>query len=128
MRMINPIRERRADYLGLNESLDGTGVLQPEHNAVIKNADWFPTAGTYQHYRMLVVAASQPDVSQGASPAGPTADHPFSVGYSEADQEIINRTAKLCGYEVRKLSDYKSREPKTNHTASPVNHNSGRHR
>jgi hypothetical protein len=83
--------------------------------------------GVYQHYRMLIMAASQPDTPT-VTPTGPTGEHPFSVGYSDVDQDIINRTAKLCGFEARKLSDGRSSEPDGVHKNSPVNHNSGKHR
>jgi len=101
------------------------GKLHADHSAVMPNPQWFPTMSPYGHMRAMVLAASLPDEPSIAN-SSPVADHPFSAGYSEWDQKIINRAAQLCGFSPRKMGDKTSVEPEHIHRHSPVNHNSGR--
>lgn len=106
--------------------LEGTGKLNQNHEDSMPNPAWHPEATTYMHYRMGLQMASLPD-KPAISPMGPIGDHPFSAGYSDEDQEIINRAAKLCGFTPRKLGKTHSSESEDTHKISPVNHNSGVH-
>ena len=121
-----PIAESSQDMMVVDNSGQGEGKLSADSAAAIPNASWYPEMTSYGHYRALVMAASLPN-EIGFSKSSPVSDHPFSAGYSDWDQKIIDRAAQLCGFKAAKLSDRYSSEPKDIHRHSPVNHNSGRH-
>ena len=129
MRKERPISGSRSKRFPILETSivdgQGKGKLRPDHSSVIPNASWYPTMDTYGHYRAMVFAASLPDEPKIAQ-SSPVADHPFSAGYSEWDQKIIDRAAQLCGFTPAKLADRYSKEPDDIHKISPNNHNSGR--
>lgn len=102
------------------------GKLSKDTAKSLPNATYYPTMDTYGHMRAMVLAASLPEEPSIPS-SSVVRDHPFSIGYSSADQDIINKAAKLCGYPVRPMSDKYSKEPDHVHRTSPINHNSGKH-
>lgn len=123
---ISPMRERRFPLL--EKTFDsGPGKLSKYHADAIPNASWYPKMDAYGHMRAMVLAASLPDEPRIAS-GSVTQDHPFSVGYSQADQDIIDKAARLCGFSPAKLSNGYSSEEENIHRHSPVNHNSGKHK
>ena len=115
MREITKLRKRRFPIM----EADGTGNMNKDTAGAIPNASWYPKMDVYGHYRSMVMAASFPDPPK-IPPYGPMADHPFSAGYSQADQDIIDSAAKLCGFPVSKISKNDSIEPVEVHRVSPV--------
>lgn len=121
-----PVTEAKQDMMVADNSGQGEGKLNADTATALPNAAWYPEMTAYGHYRALVMAASLPN-EIGFSKSSPVSDHPFSAGYSDWDQKIIDRAAQLCGFSAAKLSDRYSGEPKDVHKASPTNHNSGKH-
>jgi hypothetical protein len=117
--MERPISPMRAKRFVIKEG-EGSGKLSNDDKAAIPNAAWYPKMDVYGHYRAMVLAASLPD-HPTIPPYGPMADHPFSAGYSVADQQIIDMASKLCGFPPTKLSDKDSKESEHVHKVSPVN-------
>ena len=104
----------------------GLGQMANDHAAPIPHATGYLGMDAYHHYRAMLFAASLPD-EPNINISSPTADHPFSAGYSDWDQKIIDRAAQLCGFPGTKLGSRHSEEPEHIHKNSPVNHNSGKH-
>ena len=104
----------------------GFGKMSPDHAAAIPHATGYLGMDSYHHYRAMLLAASLPDEPK-ISISSPTADHPFSAGYSDWDQQIIDRAAQLCGFPGKKLGSRYSEEPEHINRSSPANHNSGKH-
>ena len=136
-RIISAPRPRRFDVMEdkRSENLDGGfenseqsfGHMAPHHASAIPNATGYLKMNSYDHYRAMVFAASLPDEPK-ISDSSPTADHPFSAGYSDWDQKIIDRAAELCGFPGKKLGSRYSEEMPEIHKHSPTNHNSGIHK
>lgn len=138
-RKISPIRTRRMEVLGeakhtdnrknedsiKNNSGSSDGKLNSEQAAAIPHATDYPEMTAYSHMRAMVMAASLPN-PPAISSKSTVQDHPFSAGYSDADQDMINSAAKLCGFLPRKLGSRYSEESPEIHRASPTNHNSGK--
>jgi hypothetical protein len=120
-----PVTEGKEDMMVVGSSTDGKSMSH-DHAKSMPNAVTYPTMDSYGHYRSLVMAASLPNET-GFPPESFSQDHPFSAGYSDWDQKIIDRAAELCGFKARKLSDGYSKEADDIHRASPTNHNSGKH-
>ncbi len=128
MREISPMRLKRfplveknkgADLVNANAKGQKSGKLNKDHAAAMPNVQWFPTMTPYRHMRTMILAASLPDAPQIAVDS-PIADQPFSIAYTDADRDIIDRAAKLCGFDSVKLSDKHSRESDEVHKISPV--------
>lgn len=121
------IRPRRLTEAARDQFGQGKGRLNPDHAGAIPNASWYPTADAYAHYRMLVAVASLPDEPQFAADS-PVQDHPFSSAYTDAEFDMLEKAAKLCGHTPKILSDRYSTEQDSIHRISPTNHNGGKHR
>ena len=105
----------------------GPGKFEDDHLSAMTNPTHYPTMDAYGHMRAMTLCASLPDEPK-LSGSSATEDHPFSAGYSEWDQKMINRAAQLCGFPARKLGTGYSKEGADVHSTSPVNHNSGKHK
>jgi hypothetical protein len=125
-RTVSPLRKKRYPLVEDKHESGGDGKLRPDHAKAMPNATWYPTMSAYGHYRAMILAASFPDEPK-IGKSSISADHPFSAGYSSADQDMINRAAKICGFAPRKLSNSASAESDEIHNHSPNNHNSGIH-
>ncbi len=115
----------------LNETniVNDTSKFHDNHTGSMTNPTMFPTAGNYYDlYRLGVHFATHPDHAKihGSSPSasGPVGEHPLTNAYTDEDQEIVNRAAKLCGFTPRKLGGKYSKESDDIHRHSPVKHNS----
>ena len=118
MREITKLRKRR---FPINEETTDAahGKMNPVHAYALPDATSYPKADNYYDwYRMTISAAGLPDAKEPTSSA--MADSPFSIGYSDWDQKIIDSAAKLCGFAGRKLGTKKSEEPEHIHKISPV--------
>lgn len=130
MRIISELRSRRAPMFESEDrvrdnSLSSKTNMHPDHSGAIPNAQTYPEMSSYGHYRALMYVASCPD-TPAISKDSFSQDHPFSAGFSKEDQDMINMSAKLCGYAPRKLGNGYSTESDTVHKQSPVPHNSGK--
>lgn len=111
----------------IDEAMEDRSVFHRNHTDSMPNPTLFPSAGNYYDlYRLGVHFAKQPDHNPD-SPSGPVGEHPFTASYTDEEQEIVNRAAKLCGFKPRKLGSKYSEEGEDVHKHSPVNHNSGMH-
>jgi len=119
------MRERRFPLSEDTSRNDDT--LAKNNAAAIPNATAYPRGDSYFHYRCMVMAASLPNPPKIPAYSF-TADQPFSVGYTQADNDMIAAAAKLCGYPGKTLSGPKSTESEDVHRHSPVNHNSGKNK
>jgi hypothetical protein len=104
----------------------GLGKMPSEKSTALPNATGYLKMDSYHHYRAMILAASLPDEPQ-ISIDSPTADHPFAAGYTDIDQQIIDRAAELCGFAATKLGSKRSVENDFVHKISPHNANSGKH-
>jgi hypothetical protein len=114
-------------YLGEGKD-DGSGELHPDHKSAIPNGHWYQHAGNYDHYRLLIAAASTDGKTapKDFSSYGPFGEHPFSSAYSKEDQDIINIAKKMCGIKSTSVSDNKSSEPE--HINKISSHNTKAHK
>jgi hypothetical protein len=102
------------------------GSIEPEAAAGLPSPTTYNNGDQYFHMRAMVLAASLPDEPK-ISAYGPYEDNAFSIGYTQADQDIIDRAAALCGRVGKKLGSKNSLEMPEIHRHSPNNHNSGKH-
>jgi len=125
MKHLSELRERRFPLKEEDGRNDET--LGKNNSLAMPNATAYPHGDSYFHYRAMVMSASLPDTPK-IPPYSFTADQPFSIGYTQADNDMIAAAAKLCGYPGKTLSGPKSTESEEIHRHSPVNHNSGKSR
>lgn len=87
----------------------------------IPNAQSFPAldnSSPYHSYRFGVALAGMPDYPMPLD--GPTQQKLVTVGYTEADDEIIKATGKHLGFQGVVVSGKKSEELPDTYTTSPV--------
>ena len=124
---------RALDFLKENSDVDGNGSapgLSPgkrkglhhdQHNA-ISGARRYPELPShyYNMYRFGVHMARSPE-NQTMDPNGPAANEMVTLAYSQADLDIINKSAKEMGLRGAEITKFGSQESKDTHTVSPVN-------
>ena len=107
----------------LMESIDaagGKGMSHDQYNA-IPNAHFFPdldNSSGYKAYRYGVAMAGMPDYPMDL--ASPTGLKTVTVGYSDADDIIIDSTSKLFGAQKIRLTPKGSTEPPDTNIQSPT--------
>jgi len=74
----------------------------------------------YWKYRAGLAASFSPDVSDTFTPGGPAHDDMVMIGYTDADQEIIDKSHKLMGWTKKKISNGRSKESDDVYKVSPV--------
>ncbi len=126
MRELSKLRSRRFVSESNGNANANDKSLSKNAAAAIPNATSYKGGDAYFHYRALVMAASLPDPPRIPAYSF-TEDQPFSVGYTDADQEMIDAAAKLCGFPGKRISSSKSKEGDDVHKISPTNNNSGKH-
>lgn len=72
----------------------------------------------YLAYRYGIALAGAPD--QTMDPIGPIGGDFTTIGYTDADREIMIAAGKIIGVSPIKKSDLKSHEPKNTNTVSPI--------
>jgi len=104
-------------------------VINPEHSRALAGITTYPDQNMYHgsgyhHSRYLLAVAS---AGAGDTPDSHMPDENWAGGdpmyhpYSKAEEEMLDRTAKHVGdTSAKKWGSGKSKEPKTNHTTSPV--------
>jgi hypothetical protein len=75
----------------------------------------------YWKYRAGLAASFSPGENGEFTPGGPAHDDMVMIGYSKADQDIIDKAHKIMGWKKKKLSSRGSKESNDVHTTSPVN-------
>ena len=104
----------------INEAL-GSQNMAKDHVASIPNAHYFPdldNSSGYMAYRWGVALAGMPDYPMPQD--GATGLKLVTVGYSDADDLIIDSTSKLFGVKKVRLTPKGSTELKDTHKVSPV--------
>jgi len=87
----------------------------------IPNATQFPdldNSSPYHSYRFGIALAGMPDYPMPLD--GPTQQKLVTVGYTDADNEIIKATGKHLGFRGIVLTSKKSKELPDTNTVSPV--------
>jgi len=74
----------------------------------------------YWKYRAGLAASFSPDSSDTFTPGGPAHDDMVMVGYSDVDQQIIDKAHKLMGWTKKKMAGRGSKESDDVHKTSPV--------
>ena len=74
----------------------------------------------YHKYRLGVMMAGAPDFSHDYDQTGQFVDDMVTIGYSKADQEIIDTANKKFGYTPKTVSEKGSHELDSTGTLSPV--------
>jgi hypothetical protein len=114
------------DYLNL---IDGVESLNEEHSKFadeqlgpmtgMKRYDGLDNSNPYAMWRFIVAAAGHPGETN-MSTKGPTGSKMVSLAYTQADQDILDATARQMGETGTVISDMKSSEPESVNTVSPV--------
>ena len=115
------------DYLNL---IDGVEQLTEQHSKFpeehlgpmtgMTRYDGLDSSNPYKMWRFLVAAAGSPDNEHELSLDGPTGQNMVSLAYTDADQQILDDTAKRMGQTGTQISDMASSEPNFINTTSPV--------
>ena len=74
----------------------------------------------YHKYRLGLAAAGAPHYEKDFNSDGPAVDDMVMIGFTSADQDIIDAAHKKMGYKQKKLSKNKSQESNDVYTTSPV--------
>lgn len=104
----------------IKESLGSQNMAQ-DQVASIPNAHYFPdldNSSGYRAYRWGVALAGMPDHPMPQD--GSTGQKLVTIGYSDADDIIIDSTSKLFGAKKVRLTPKGSRELADTNTVSPV--------
>ena len=95
--------------------------MSSDHVASIPNAHYFPdldNSSGYKAYRWGVALAGMPDFPMPQD--GPSGQKLVTIGYTEADDLIIDSASKLFGAKKVRLTPRGSSELKDTNTVSPV--------
>jgi hypothetical protein len=104
----------------INEALGATN-MEMDQVTSIPNAHYFPdldNSSGYKAYRFGVALAGMPDHPMPQD--GSTGLKMVTIGYSTADDIIIDSTSKLFGAKKMRLTPRGSTELKDTNTTSPV--------
>jgi hypothetical protein len=113
----------RAKEFIFNEAKEYTGAkgFHPDSVSSMPNAHIYPeldNSSGYLAYRFGVAVAGMPD--QKMDVAGPTGLKMVTIGYTQAEEEILNAAANMMGTPKVVLAPGGSRELKDTYTTSPV--------
>jgi len=117
----------------INENVDNasstqhnkkSGKSNPVHdnfNAAIKGMQTYPGGHSYYDmYRFGVSMAGNSQDGNGFSASGPVGNQLATLAYTDAEQAIINKSAKTMKMPGKQLTSKDSIEPTETHTSSPV--------
>jgi hypothetical protein len=99
----------------------GNKNMAQDQVSSIPNAHFFPdldNSSGYAAYRWGVAMAGMPDHPMDKE--GPTGLKTVTIGYSDADDIIIDSTSKIFGAQKIRLTPRGSTEPKDTQTVSPT--------
>ena len=113
----------RAKEFIVNESKDYAGAsgFHPDSVSSMPGAHIYPeldSSSGYLAYRFGVAMAGMPD--QKMDVAGPTGLKMITIGYTQAEEDILNATAGMIGTPKVRLTPGGSKELKDTNTKSPV--------
>lgn len=96
--------------------------LHSYQEKALSGAKVFPNMDQYYElYRFGIAMAGSPDYPEDAPDAsGPAGNHPTTLSYSKADEEIIQRALKKVGKSDHQLTSAGSSEPDDTNRVSPV--------
>ncbi|NBO29838.1 MAG: hypothetical protein EBV10_11485 [Synechococcaceae bacterium WB6_1A_059] len=100
---------------------EGKEKLDKATEKALPNANSFPeldNSSPYHSYRFGIALAGMPDYPMPLD--GPTQQKLVTIGYTEADEEIIKATGKHLGFRGIVLTSKKSQELSDTNTVSPV--------
>jgi len=109
-------------YGGNSEINHGSkGKVHPNHTAAIKGWNTLPELPSwyYNMYRFGVHMAGSPG-EQGMDAQSPSANQMSLYAFTDAEQDIIDKSKKDLGYKGKKLSNNRSEEPEGTNKFSPV--------
>jgi hypothetical protein len=114
----------RAKEFIIKEAKDAAGATghNPDHISALPDAHFWPeldNSSGYLAYRFGVAMAGMPD--QKMKVAGPTGLKMVTIGYTQAERDILDATQNLMGTPKVRLSSGKSEEMPDVYTLSPVN-------
>lgn len=104
-----------------NNGAAGSKVMNPDHSSSIPNAHFFPdldNSSGYKQYRFGVAMAGMPDFPM--NPEGPSGQKTVAIGYTSADDIIIDSTSQMMGARKVRLTPVGSSELNDTGTKSPV--------
>jgi len=95
--------------------------MHGHHEAAIKGMETYPDlpAHYYNMYRFGVHMAGSP-ADQDMKAVGSVANQMVTLAYSDADQDIINKSKKALGLKGKQLTSKASKEVSDTNTVSPV--------
>lgn len=99
----------------------GKEQMAPDHVTSIPNAHYFPdldNSSGYKAYRWSLQLAGAPDFPMPAD--GPTGLKTVTIGYTAADDIIIDSASKMMGARKIRLTPRGSTELKDTNVVSPV--------
>ena len=107
----------------IRDLLEGIGQEHFSLNArdSLPNAEYWPeldNSSPYHAFRFSVAMAGEP--ANQMAKDGPSGQKLVTIGYTKADKEIIDATAKSMGYKSKQLSTDGSNETFDVGTTSPV--------
>jgi len=121
---ISELLNEDLDNLGTATASKQTGKSDPVNDhfkAAIKGLQTYPGGHTYYDmYRFGVDMAGNPDDNNNYSPSSPIANQLATLAYTDADQAIIDKSAKKMKMPGKQLTSKDSIEPTETHTSSPV--------
>ena len=105
----------------IREDAAGSKAMVQDHVTSIPNAHYFPdldNSSGYKAYRWSLQLAGAPDYPM--PPDGPTGLKTVTIGYTSADDIIIDSASKMFGARKVRLTPKGSTELKDTNTVSPV--------
>ena len=114
----------RAKEFIVNEAKDYSGAsgFHPDSVSSMPGAHIYPeldNSSGYLAYRFGVAVAGMPN--QKMDVAGPTGLKMVTIGYTQAEEDILNAAASMVGTPKVRLTPGGSKELKDTNTLSPVN-------
>jgi len=100
---------------------DANETLTPDERTAIPNMEKFndlDNSNPYMMWRFMVAAAGEPEFKMARQ--GPTGQKFVTVGYTQADVDIINATAKTMGVKGTRISTRSSTEGPGAGVVSPI--------
>jgi len=113
---------RAKEFVRESKDYAGASGFHPDSVASMPGAHIYPeldNSSGYLAYRFGVALAGMPN--QKMDVAGPTGLKMVTIGYTQAEEEILNATAAMIGTPKVKLTPGGSKELKDTYTKSPIN-------
>jgi hypothetical protein len=112
---------RAKEFISEEKDVGGAHKIRKDLNDALPNAHMWPdldNSSGYLAYRFGVALAGLPDYKMDV--AGPTGLKMVTIGYTQADEEILNAAQKLIGTPKVRISSGGSKELSDTNKTSPV--------